>query len=161
VRAGDEFRRNAGQRARAQAEPDDAGDLSRQAAGMSKIYDAIVLGLGPVGATLANLLAGQGLRIVVVDQREDVYDKPRAITLDHEVMRGMRACGIGDDPEPLTAPHPGTHYLGVDGRIIKIFDPLPPPFPLGWPPTGTFVQPQLERLLRERLRRSESCDWSL
>jgi 3-(3-hydroxy-phenyl)propionate hydroxylase len=124
-------------------------------------YDVIILGLGPVGATLANLLVGQGLRIAVVDQREDVYDKPRAITLDHEVMRIMQACGVAHDFAPLTAPHPGTHYLGVDGQTIKIFDPLPPPFPLGWAPNATFVQPQLERTLRERLQHFTSCDWFL
>ena len=127
----------------------------------SMTYDVIILGLGPVGATLANLLVGQGLRVAVVDQREDVYDKPRAITLDHEVMRIMQACGVAHDFAPLTAPHPGTHYLGIDGQIIKIFDPLPPPFPLGWAPNATFVQPQLERILRERLQHFASCDWFL
>lgn len=124
-------------------------------------YDAIILGLGPVGATLANLLARAGLRIAVVEQRHDIYDKPRAITLDHEVMRVMQACGIAEALAPFTAPHPGTHYLGVDGQVIKIFDPLPPPFPLGWPPTGTFVQPELEALLRRRLTTFTQVDWFL
>jgi 3-(3-hydroxy-phenyl)propionate hydroxylase len=124
-------------------------------------YDVIILGLGPVGATLANLLARAGLRIAVVEQRTNIYDKPRAITLDHEVMRVMQACGVARALAPFTAPHPGTHYLGVDGQVIKVFDPLPPPFPLGWIPTGTFVQPQLEALLRRRLREFPRVDWFL
>jgi len=51
------------------------------------------------------------------------------------------------------APHPGTHYLGVDGEVIKIFDPMPPPYPLGWVPTATMVQPDVERALRHQLAR--------
>ena len=37
-----------------------------------------------------------------------------------------------------TAVHPGTHYLGVDGEVIKKFDPMPPPYPLGWTPSVVF-----------------------
>jgi 3-(3-hydroxy-phenyl)propionate hydroxylase len=112
------------------------------------VYDALILGFGPTGATLANLLARDGLDIAVVDAARDVYDKPRAITFDHEVMRVFQACGRAHAIAPFTAPHPGTHYLGVDGEIIKKFDPLPPPHPLGWTPTSSFVQPQVEALLR-------------
>jgi 3-(3-hydroxy-phenyl)propionate hydroxylase len=122
-------------------------------------YDIAILGLGPVGATLAALLAREGLRLAVIEQIADIYDKPRAITFDHEAMRVMQACGIADALSSSLAPHPGTHYLGMNREIIKIFDPLPPPFPLGWPPTLCFVQPELERLLRETLRRSERVDW--
>ena len=116
-------------------------------------YDAVIVGCGPVGATLANLLASRGLRVAAIDQAFDIYDKPRAISLDHEVMRIFQACGLADAIAPRTAPHPGTHFLGVDGRIIKIFDPMPPPYPLGWPPNLTFVQPELEATLRDAAAR--------
>lgn len=111
-------------------------------------YDAFIVGFGPVGATLANLLLRHGLRVAVIEAEAQIYDKPRAITHDHEVMRVYQACGLAHLIEPFTAPHLGTHYLGIDGRIIKIFDPAPPPHPLAWTPTGTFVQPEVERLLR-------------
>jgi 3-(3-hydroxy-phenyl)propionate hydroxylase len=45
-------------------------------------------------------------------------------------------------------PHPGTDFLGFDGELIKLFDLLPPPYPLGWPATLTFIQPELENMLR-------------
>jgi 3-(3-hydroxy-phenyl)propionate hydroxylase len=54
--------------------------------------------------------------------------------------------------------HPGTHYLGVDGEVIKKFDPMPPPYPLGWVPTATFVQPVFERALREKAAQFKNCD---
>jgi 3-(3-hydroxy-phenyl)propionate hydroxylase len=64
-------------------------------------------------------------------------------------MRIFQACGLADRVAPFTTPHRGTHFLGVDGRVIKKFEPMAPPYPLGWPPTSTFVQPELERVLRE------------
>jgi 3-(3-hydroxy-phenyl)propionate hydroxylase len=121
-------------------------------------YDILVVGYGPVGATLAALLARHGLAVAVVDQAAGVYDKPRAITLDHEVMRVFQACGVAHAIEPFTAPHPGTHYLGVDGRVIRIYDPQPPPHPLGWVPSGTFVQPEVEAALREGVTLSGQAD---
>ncbi|HLH87166.1 MAG TPA: bifunctional 3-(3-hydroxy-phenyl)propionate/3-hydroxycinnamic acid hydroxylase [Xanthobacteraceae bacterium] len=125
---------------------------------MTLPYDALIIGYGPVGATLAGLLARHGLRIAVLEQAAGVYDKPRAITLDHEVMRIFQACGVAHEVAPFTAPHPGTHYLGVEREVIRIYDPQPPPHPLGWVPSGTFVQPEVEAILRAGVSRSERAD---
>lgn len=125
---------------------------------VATLYDVAIVGYGPVGATLANLLARHGLRIAVVEQAADVYDKPRAITLDHEVLRVFQACGLAALIDTDTAVHPGTHYLGVDGEVIKKFDPMPPPYPLGWVPTATFVQPVFERALRDKVAQFANCD---
>ncbi|MGY4477245.1 bifunctional 3-(3-hydroxy-phenyl)propionate/3-hydroxycinnamic acid hydroxylase MhpA [Bradyrhizobium sp. USDA 3364] len=122
------------------------------------IHDVAVVGLGPVGAIFANLLAKDGLRVAVVERVAEIYDKPRAITLDHEALRVLQAIGLGDFMEQAIAPHNGSHYLGVDGEIIKIFDPMPPPFPLGWIPNVTFVQPDVERALRDKLADYSGAD---
>jgi len=117
----------------------------------NSIHDVAIVGLGPVGAVFANLLGGAGLSVAAVERVAAIYDKPRAITLDHEALRVLQAIGLGDFMEQAIAPHNGSHYLGVDGEVIKIFDPMPPPFPLGWIPNVTFVQPDLEQALRDRL----------
>ncbi len=122
------------------------------------IYDVAIVGYGPVGATFANLLAKYGLRILVVEQAAAPYDKPRAITIDHEVLRVFQACGLEDTIAKHTVPHPGTHYLGIDRQIIKKFDPMPPPFPLGWTPTATFVQPEFEAALRKKFAAYGNAD---
>ncbi|MBV9456081.1 MAG: bifunctional 3-(3-hydroxy-phenyl)propionate/3-hydroxycinnamic acid hydroxylase [Bradyrhizobium sp.] len=114
-------------------------------------YDVAIVGLGPVGAIFANLLARYGLKIAVVERAAAIYDKPRAITLDHEALRVFQAIGLADYMDATIAPHNGSHYLGVDGDLIKIFDPMPPPYPLGWIPNATFVQPDAESALREKL----------
>ena len=46
--------------------------------------DVAIIGYGPVGATAAALLGGQGLTVAVIERMAGVYDKPRAITADHE-----------------------------------------------------------------------------
>lgn len=122
------------------------------------LYDVAIVGYGPVGATFANLLAKYSLKIVVVEQAAGIYDKPRAITIDHEVLRVFQACGLEETIEKHTVPHPGTHYLGVDGQIIKMFDPMPPPYPLGWTPTATFVQPEFETALRAKFATYDKAD---
>ncbi|KJC61545.1 hypothetical protein UP10_06625 [Bradyrhizobium sp. LTSPM299] len=124
----------------------------------NSVYDVAIVGLGPVGAIFANLLARDGLSVAIVERAIDIYDKPRAITLDHEALRVFQAIGLGDVMEQAIAPHNGSHYLGVDGEIIKMFDPMPPPFPLGWTPNVTFVQPEAEQALRDKLAGSANAD---
>jgi 3-(3-hydroxy-phenyl)propionate hydroxylase len=46
----------------------------------------------------------------------------------------------------------------MDGRVIKKFESLPPPYPLAWPPTSVFVQPEVERLLRDGVAGSAAVD---
>jgi 3-(3-hydroxy-phenyl)propionate hydroxylase len=121
-------------------------------------HDVAIVGFGPVGAVFANLLAQRGLRIAVVERTADVYDKPRAIALDHEALRIFQAIGLTDYMEASIAPHNGTHFIGVDGDVIKAFDPMPPPYPLGWIPNATFVQPDAEKALREKLSGYRNAD---
>ena len=71
-------------------------------------------------------------------------------------MRVLQFCGVAEEFSKGIRPHPGTDFRGLDGQVIKLFDPLPPPWDLGWPPTFTFVQPEMERLLREALVRRET-----
>ena len=89
----------------------------------------------------------------MIEQAPAIYDKPRAITADHEAMRVFQACGLADDIARSTVPHPGTDFLGVEGQTIKQFYPQPPPHPLTWEPSWMFVQPDLEATLRKGVER--------
>jgi 3-(3-hydroxy-phenyl)propionate hydroxylase len=121
-------------------------------------YDVIISGLGPVGAALAALLGHEGIRVAVVERHPTIFDKPRAIVLDHEALRLLQFCRINPQFYDGISPHPGTDFLGVDGKLIKLFDPMPAPYPLGWPATVTFLQPKLEAALRDELARCKSVD---
>jgi 3-(3-hydroxy-phenyl)propionate hydroxylase len=113
--------------------------------------DFLILGYGPVGATLAALLTRHGHAVTVVEQAVAIYDKPRAISLDHEALRVLQAAGLADAIMPFLAPHTGTDFLGTDGAVIQRLDPMPPPFPLGWWPNACFIQPRLEAALRAQV----------
>ena len=67
----------------------------------------LVVGLGPVGAALAALLAEAGVRVLAIDKSTEVYPLPRAAHFDHEVMRIFQQLGIADGLDPHTRPVPG------------------------------------------------------
>lgn len=114
-------------------------------------YEVAIVGMGPVGAVLACLLGRAGISVIIVDRELAIYDKPRAIVLDHEALRLLQACEIERSFLDSVFPHTGTDFVGVDGQLIKLFDPKAPPFELGWAPNVTFIQPELEQALARRM----------
>jgi 3-(3-hydroxy-phenyl)propionate hydroxylase len=113
--------------------------------------DVVIVGFGPTGATLAGLLAQHGLGVVVFDKLPDLYPLPRAVGMDHEVMRVMQELGIVDRVLPYTEPYRPSEYRGMDGQLIKRLDAAPPPYRMGWAPNFVFNQPEFEHRLRDRL----------
>ena len=115
------------------------------------VFDVAIVGFGPTGAVAAALLGQAGLRVHVCDPREDVYDKPRAVALDHEILRVLDGVGVLAQIEPWMEPFTDSEYVGVDGRLIKCMTTIPPPYPLAYPPSVVFSQPPVERALRDRV----------
>ena len=64
-----------------------------------KTFDVAIIGYGPVGATLANLLGLRGLSAVVLERESIAYHLPRAVSFDDEVMRVFQTIGLAE-------PHP-------------------------------------------------------
>ena len=112
-------------------------------------YDVAVVGFGPSGAVAAGLLGGYGLSTFVCDRSREVYDKPRAIALDHEIMRVFQQLGVAGKIAPHTEPFTDSCYYGVDGRLIRRMTTVAPPYPLGYHPSLVFTQPPVENILRE------------
>ena len=46
-------------------------------------FDAAIVGYGPVGATLANLLALCGLKTLVLERENSIYHLPRAVSAEN------------------------------------------------------------------------------
>jgi 3-(3-hydroxy-phenyl)propionate hydroxylase len=124
-------------------------------------YDVVIIGYGPVGAILANRLGTAGRSVLVLDQMSDIYDKPRAINIDHEVMRVLQRVGLADAVEATTIAYAGTDFLGMDGRPIRVFEPSSPPYPLHWAPNLLFIQPEFERMLRSGVERFANVETRL
>ncbi|MGJ7509686.1 bifunctional 3-(3-hydroxy-phenyl)propionate/3-hydroxycinnamic acid hydroxylase [Variovorax sp. GT1P44] len=115
-------------------------------------FDVAVVGFGPSGAVAAGLLAGMGLRVWVCDRSREVYDKPRAIAVDHEILRVFQQLGVIDDIEPHLEPFTPSEYFGVDGQLIKRLTMVAPPYPLGYTPSNVFTQPPVEAALRAHVQ---------
>lgn len=111
-------------------------------------YDVAIVGFGPSGAVAAGLLGAQGIRTFVCDKLHDVYDKPRAIALDHEMTRLFQQMGVARQIKPYLEPFTDSVYYGVEGQIIKRMSTVPPPYPMAHAPSVVFTQPPVERVLR-------------
>lgn len=110
--------------------------------------DVLIVGYGPVGATLANLLGRYGVRTLVVDKATEIFKAPRAIALDNEALRILQMAGLEEgaiDTVAIPAVHMRSPLFGNYARIAAAgqID--------GHPKLVTFYQPQLEAVLRERL----------
>ncbi|TML99562.1 MAG: bifunctional 3-(3-hydroxy-phenyl)propionate/3-hydroxycinnamic acid hydroxylase [Actinobacteria bacterium] len=108
--------------------------------------DVIVVGYGPVGQTVAALLARQGHRVAAYERFAEVYGLPRAIHFDDEIMRVWQALGIVDDIAGDLMPVDSYTWFGADGEQILAIS-SPSPGPAGWEPSYLFFQPYLEDAL--------------
>lgn len=118
--------------------------------------DVLIVGLGPTGATLAALLGQRGIRVAAFDKLPALYPLPRAIGLDHEVMRIVQELGLADKVMEHTAEYRPSEYRGMQGQLIKRLDMAPPPYRLGWAPNYVFDQPAFEEIIRARISELES-----
>lgn len=122
---------------------------------ISNTYDVLVVGFGPAGAVAAGMLGARGHSTLVVDRLTDIYDKPRAIAIDHEILRHFDNMGIVDQVMPYIEPFTASQHFGAQGQLIRRIDMVPAPFPLGYTPSMVFTQPPVEVVLR---RHAESFD---
>lgn len=118
--------------------------------------DVIVAGAGPTGLTLANLLALDGVRVLVLERNRATVQEPRAVSIDDEALRTMQAAGLVDDVLPTIVPGYGYRYLNPAGRLFASVAPAATPY--GYPRRSAFRQPVLERLLRDGLARFPDAD---
>ena len=115
------------------------------------LYDVAIVGFGPCGAVAAALLGAQGISTWVCDKSVEIYDKPRAFALDHEIMRVFQQLGIHEQVLAHTEPFTPSEFYGVQGQLIKRFTTVEPPYPLAFPPSLVFNQPATERILRKHV----------
>ena len=111
-------------------------------------FDVVVVGFGPSGAVATGVLAQAGFKVLAIDRETAIYPKPRAMAVDHEIMRLFDNMGVADQVLPLTAPFPASEHFGAGGQLIRRIDMVPPPYPLGYTPTMVFTQPPVEAVLR-------------
>ena len=116
--------------------------------------DVALVGCGPVGALLANLLGAQGLSVLVLERDAEVYPLPRAIHFDGEVMRVFQTAGLQAPVQALSRPGlQGMHFNNADGETLLIRAGSSLNGPHGCANNHYFHQPELEQVLRQGLAR--------
>jgi 3-(3-hydroxy-phenyl)propionate hydroxylase len=126
------------------------------AAGLVTEVDVLVVGAGPVGLTLANILGRQGVRTLVVEERDTLIDYPRGVGLDDEALRTFQSIGLVDRILPHTVPNQILRF--VDGKRRVLAEIAPPDACFGWPKRNGFVQPLVDSELLCGLDRFEHVD---
>jgi 3-(3-hydroxy-phenyl)propionate hydroxylase len=112
-------------------------------------FQVVVVGFGPSGAVATSLLGDRRIRTLTIDRHRAVYDKPRAIAIDHEILRILDNLGVAERVRPYIAPFPASQHFGAKGQLIRRIDMVPEPYPLGYTPSMVFTQPPVEAALRQ------------
>ncbi len=116
--------------------------------------DVAIVGYGPVGQALAGWLGAAGHRVACFERYGEIYRLPRAVHLDHEVMRLLQRLGIAEQLAAQMLPLSEYHWLGADGEELMVLRPQNPALS-GWEPDWLFFQPSLEAALDARARDGE------
>jgi len=112
------------------------------------MFDVAIIGCGPVGALAANLLGKAGLSVVVLEKELTHYPLPRAVHLDHEMMRLFQSAGVIDAVLPDMVDTDGHLHVGAAAQAIRYMGTVGLARPFGWSNDWFFYQPELEAHLR-------------
>lgn len=115
------------------------------------MFDVAIIGCGPVGAFAANLLGKSGLSVLVIEQEANPYPLPRAVHLDHEMMRLFQSAGVIDRVAGDMRDTEGHLHVGADHGVIRYMGTVGRARPFSWSNDYFFYQPELEDHLRAAL----------
>jgi len=129
-------------------------------AGSRTTIDVAVIGAGPTGLMIANLLGLHGLRVCVFEAEPELIDFPRGVGMDDETCRTFQAAGLVDAVLPHTIAHQLLVFVDCKQRDLARIAPTTGDF--GWPRRSGFVQPLADRVLLDGLDRFDTVDvhWS-
>lgn len=118
---------------------------------MTDVIPVLIVGAGPVGVTIANLLGAYGVQALVVDRAPAVLDFPRAVGLDDEALRTFQAAGLAQEMlRDIIQNVPMRMYGARKECFAEI---LPSTREFGFFRRNLFSQPLGEQTLRAGLQR--------
>jgi 3-(3-hydroxy-phenyl)propionate hydroxylase len=111
----------------------------------------VVVGAGPTGLTLANILGMHGVSTLLIERNDSTVTEPRAVSIDDETLRTMQYIDLVEVVRQRIVTGYGSHYFSAGGSCFAKV--LPDTLEYGFPRRSAFRQPILEGQLREGLRR--------
>ncbi|SLN60182.1 3-(3-hydroxy-phenyl)propionate/3-hydroxycinnamic acid hydroxylase [Aquimixticola soesokkakensis] len=118
-----------------------------------KQWDVIIVGGGPVGVFAAHLLARSGHRVRIIERDPAPYSLPRAVHVDHEIMRLFNGIGLFNTFHKVMRAGDGHIHIGADQGVIRFLSAAGKPRPFGHANDYFFYQPEMEQILRAGLAR--------
>ncbi|AOJ77368.1 MULTISPECIES: bifunctional 3-(3-hydroxy-phenyl)propionate/3-hydroxycinnamic acid hydroxylase [Burkholderia cepacia complex] len=110
-----------------------------------------IVGAGPNGAALANLLGLYGVDTVVVERAPQIVDFPRAVGIDDEALRLFQTAGVADELSRDIIQNVPLRMFNARGECFA--DVRPSVREFGWWRRNIFMQHLAERTLRDALAR--------
>lgn len=119
--------------------------------GAGQHVPVVIIGSGPIGLTLANLLGVYGISTAVVERNLTTVQEPRAVSIDDESLRTLQSAGVVAEVLNHVVTGYGSIYYGPTRKPFTHVEPTGRPY--GYPRRNAFQQPVLEQQLREALGR--------
>ncbi len=111
-----------------------------------EVWDVAVVGAGPVGLTLALLLAAQGHRAIVLEKHDCPYGLPRAVHFTPDISRLLDQLGVMDAVNEFAHEAKTYDWQNAARETLISFGPTGDE-KQGWPWSTMFNQPGLEKQL--------------
>jgi 3-(3-hydroxy-phenyl)propionate hydroxylase len=116
----------------------------------------VILGAGPTGLVLANLLGTYGVPAMVLDRNPSTVDEPRAVSIDDESLRTLQTAGLVDEALTQIVQGYGVHYFSWSGKPFAKVEPTSREY--GYTKRNAFRQAVLCAQLRDGLQRFGHID---
>ncbi|WP_321941261.1 bifunctional 3-(3-hydroxy-phenyl)propionate/3-hydroxycinnamic acid hydroxylase [Burkholderia cepacia] len=110
-----------------------------------------IVGAGPNGVAMANLLGLYGIATVIVEKAADVVEFPRAVGIDDEALRMFQTAGLADELSRDIIQNVPLRMFKANGECFADIRPSIREF--GWWRRNIFMQQLAERTLRTGLAR--------
>lgn len=124
---------------------------------MAHVYEVIVIGGGPVGATALAMLGQAGMSAVGIEREVEPWPFARAVHFEGEIMRLLQSIGLADKVFARCRPM-------LDFRIVNQADDTLITHATGrigsqgWPDQVLFHQPHIEPIVRAEIDRLPSVE---
>lgn len=115
--------------------------------------EVMIIGCGPTGVTLANLLGELGCSVTVLERDTEVYPIPRATHIDEETQRNFQATGLMAQLASFTQQFGVMQFVDEKGGVLFEETIQDRRSLHGYSGSCFFDQPAFERVLRDGLSR--------
>jgi 3-(3-hydroxy-phenyl)propionate hydroxylase len=118
----------------------------------TKKFQVLIIGCGPTGVVLANLLGNSGIKVGILEKEKNIYPVPRATHIDEETLRNFQATGLMRHLIKHTSTFGYVDIVDENNNILMEETVKDTNSNYGYDGSCFFDQPAIEKVLREGLQ---------